>query len=582
MSDHLLPYLANCSLLFTEEPLLRRPAAARAAGFGAVEFWWPFAVPVPSDREVDAFTTAIEEAGVALAGLNFFAGDLAGPDCGVLSIPGRSAEFRDNIDVVAGIGERLGVRGFNALYGNRVDGVDPAAQDELAAESIGLAAKAVASFGGTVLIEPVSGPKPYPLRTAADAVSVVRQARAAGAANVGFLCDLYHLASNGDDIDAAIAGYAEYVAHVQIADAPGTGRAGQRPARPGPVRGRPGPPRLPGLGKPGVQAHRDDRGEPGLAAPGPPPRAARRAAPRRTDEGAGMKIGFIGLGIMGAPMAANLVKAGFEVTGYNRSPARVEQLVAAGGQGAKDIAGTVADADVVATMLPDSPDVRAVLAGDDGVFAHAKAGALVIDFSSIRPDVAAALAADGAERGFRVLDAPVSGGEAGAIEGVLSIMVGGAAEDFAAAAPVFDAVGKTVVHVGPAGSGQTVKAANQLIVAGHLELLAEAIVFLEAYGVDTEAALRVLGGGLAGSTVLQRKGATMLARDFKPGFRIALHDKDMGIVTAAAREAGVVIPLGAAVAQLVASLKAQGDGGLDHSALLKLVSQLSGRHERQE
>jgi 2-hydroxy-3-oxopropionate reductase len=286
-----------------------------------------------------------------------------------------------------------------------------------------------------------------------------------------------------------------------------------------------------------------------------------------------MKIGFIGLGIMGAPMAANLVKAGFEVTGYNRSPARVEQLVAAGGQGAKDIAGAVADADVVATMLPDSPDVRAVLAGDDGVFAHARTGALVIDFSSIRPDVSATLAADGAERGFRVLDAPVSGGEAGAIEGVLSIMVGGAAEDFVTAAPVFDAVGKTVVHVGPAGSGQTVKAANQLIVA---------VVFLEAYGVDTEAALRVLGGGLAGSTVLQRKGAAMLARDFKPGFRIALHDKDMGIVTAAAREAGVVIPLGAAVAQLVASLKAQGDGGLDHSALLKLVSQLSGRNERQE
>jgi len=175
---------------------------------------------------VDAFTSTIQEAGVALAGLNFFAGDLAGPDCGVLSIPGRSAEFRDNIDVVAGIGERLGVRGFNALYGNRVEGADPAAQDELAAESIGLAAKAVASFGGTVLIEPVSGPKPYPLRTAADAVAVVRRARAAGAANVGFLCDLYHLASNGDDIDAAIAAYSEYVAHVQIADVPGRGEPG--------------------------------------------------------------------------------------------------------------------------------------------------------------------------------------------------------------------------------------------------------------------------------------------------------------------------------------------------------------------
>ena len=295
-----------------------------------------------------------------------------------------------------------------------------------------------------------------------------------------------------------------------------------------------------------------------------------------------MKIAFIGLGIMGGPMAANLVQAGFDVTGYNRSPAKVDRLVEAGGRGAKSIADAVRDAEVVATMVPDSPDVREVLAGEDGVFTHAPANALVIDFSTIRPDVAAALAARGAERNFRVLDAPVSGGEQGAIEGALSIMVGGAAGDFEAARPVFDAVGSTIVHVGPAGSGQTVKAANQLMVAGHLELLAEAITFLEAYGVDTEAALRVLGGGLAGSTVLQRKGTAMLARDFTPGFRIALHDKDMGIVTAAAREAGVVIPLGAVAAQLVASLKAQGDGGLDHSALLKLVQQLSGRPERQD
>jgi 2-hydroxy-3-oxopropionate reductase len=289
------------------------------------------------------------------------------------------------------------------------------------------------------------------------------------------------------------------------------------------------------------------------------------------------RIAFIGLGIMGAPMAANLVKAGFEVTGYNRSPARTEQFAAAGGRGAADIAGAVRDAGVVATMVPDSPDVRAVLTGQGGVFEHAPAGALIIDFSSIRPDVAAELAAEGAGHGYRVLDAPVSGGEQAAIEGALSIMVGGAAVDFEAAAPVFNAVGKTVVHVGPAGSGQTVKAANQLMVAGIIELVAEAIVFLEAHSVDTEAALRVLGGGLAGNTVLQRKGAAMLARDFTPGFRIALHDKDMGIVTAAAREAGVVIPLGALAAQLVASLKAQGDGGLDHSALLKLVAQLSGR-----
>jgi len=290
-----------------------------------------------------------------------------------------------------------------------------------------------------------------------------------------------------------------------------------------------------------------------------------------------MRIGFIGLGIMGSPMAANLVRAGFDVTGFNRSPARVEQLVAAGGRGAADIAGAVRDADVVATMVPDSPDVRSVLADPGGVFENAPPGTLIIDFSTIRPDVAAALAAEAGERGFRMLDAPVSGGEQGAIEGALSIMAGGAVADFEAAAPIFAAVGKTVAHVGPSGAGQTVKAANQLMVAGQLELLAEAIIFLEAYGVEVEAALRVLGGGLAGSTVLQRKGAAMLARDFTPGFRIALHDKDMGIVTAAAREAGVVIPLGAVAAQLVASLKAQGDGGLDHSALLKLVAQLSGR-----
>jgi hydroxypyruvate isomerase len=226
MIDHSLRYQVNCSLLFTEEPLLRRPTAALAAGFSAVEFWWPFAMPVPSDREVDAFVAAVSDSGVSLAGLNFFAGDLAGPDCGVLSIPARSGEFRDNIDLTVGIGERLGVRVFNALYGNRVDGVDPEAQDELAIENIALAAKAAAGIGATVLIEPVSGPKPYPLRTGDDAVAVVQRARAAGAANVGFLCDLYHLASNGDDVDAAIAAHADVTAHVQIADAPGRGEPG--------------------------------------------------------------------------------------------------------------------------------------------------------------------------------------------------------------------------------------------------------------------------------------------------------------------------------------------------------------------
>jgi len=285
-------------------------------------------------------------------------------------------------------------------------------------------------------------------------------------------------------------------------------------------------------------------------------------------------VAFIGLGIMGGPMAANLVKAGFDVVGYNRSPEKVKELVEKGGRGADDVASAVREADVVITMVPDSPDVEAV-SGE--VFAGAREGTLYIDMSTIRPDVAVRVAEAGREAGVRVLDAPVSGGEAGAVEGSLSIMVGGSAEDFADARPVLDAVGKTIVHVGPAGSGQTVKAANQLIVAGNIQLLAEAVVFLEAYGVDMRPALEVLGGGLAGSTVLARKGDGMLAREFKPGFRLALHHKDMGIVTSAAREAGVTIPLGAVVAQLVAAMVARGDGALDHSGLLKLTAELSGR-----
>jgi 2-hydroxy-3-oxopropionate reductase len=288
-------------------------------------------------------------------------------------------------------------------------------------------------------------------------------------------------------------------------------------------------------------------------------------------------VAFIGLGIMGAPMAGHLVEAGFDVVGYNRSPGKVAALVERGGRGADSVAEAVRDADVVAVMVPDSPDVEEVLVGDGGVFDSAGKGTLVIDFSSIRPDVTTALAEQARAAGLRLLDAPVSGGEAGAIAGTLSIMVGGDAADFAAAQEVLAAVGGTIVHVGPSGSGQTVKAANQLIVAGNIELLAEAVAFLEAYGVDTAAALKVLGGGLAGSKVLDQKGEGMLARSFQPGFRIDLHHKDLGIVTSAAREAGVVIPLGAVVAQLMASARANGDGGLDHSALLRGVLRLSGR-----
>ncbi|HEV7194699.1 MAG TPA: TIM barrel protein [Pedococcus sp.] len=227
MTDHGLRYDVNCSILFTELPLLERPAAAKAAGFDAVEFWWPWPEqPLPADSQVDAFVRAVRDAGVQLVGLNFFAGDLAGPDCGVLSIPARDRQFRDNVDVAVGIGEQLGAQAFNALFGNRVEGVAPEEQDALGRESIALAAKAADRIGATVLVEAVSGPKPYPLRLAADAVAVVDDVRAMGSANVGFLLDLYHLAANGDDLDVAIARYADRTSHVQIADAPGRGEPG--------------------------------------------------------------------------------------------------------------------------------------------------------------------------------------------------------------------------------------------------------------------------------------------------------------------------------------------------------------------
>ncbi|MDH6139629.1 2-hydroxy-3-oxopropionate reductase [Kitasatospora sp. GP30] len=287
------------------------------------------------------------------------------------------------------------------------------------------------------------------------------------------------------------------------------------------------------------------------------------------------RIAFIGLGIMGSPMAANLVKAGHHVTGYNLTRPQIDALVAAGGHGAGSIAEAVREAEVVITMVPADPQVEEVILGAGGVLEHAKPGTLVIDMSSITPQTSGKVEVAARAKGIRTLDAPVSGGEA-----ALSIMVGGAAEDFAEAKPLLDALGTTVVHVGPAGAGQTVKAANQLIVAVNIQVLAEAVVFLENTGVDLAAALEVLGGGLAGSTVLNRKKANMLGREFTPGFRIDLHHKDMGIVTAAARAVGAPLPLGAVAAQLVASARANGDGSLDHSALLRGVERLAGRDPR--
>jgi len=283
------------------------------------------------------------------------------------------------------------------------------------------------------------------------------------------------------------------------------------------------------------------------------------------------RIAFLGLGIMGLPMAVNLVRAGHDVTGFNRSPGRTARFAELGGAAADSARAAVRGADVVITMLPDSPDVEAI--ADHVLTAD---GALWIEMSTIAPATARAVAERGRGAGLRVLDAPVSGGEQGAIDGTLSIMVGGADEDVAAARPVLDVLGKTIVHVGPVGSGQTVKTANQLIVAGTIGLVAEALTLLRAQGVDLAPAVEVLSGGLAGSAVLNRKAPAMLNHDFTPSFRVDLHHKDLGIVLGSARDAGVPLPLSATVAQLMAAASAQGHGDLDHSALVLVLEQLAG------
>jgi 2-hydroxy-3-oxopropionate reductase len=288
-------------------------------------------------------------------------------------------------------------------------------------------------------------------------------------------------------------------------------------------------------------------------------------------------VGFIGLGVMGLPMALNVLGAGYPVVGFNRSQGALSRLQNEGGTPVKSVGAVAEAADVLITMLPASPDVSAVVMGEGGLLEHASEGLTIIDMSTIHPGVARDMAAAAARHGVHVLDAPVSGGEQGAIDGVLSVMVGGDEANFEAQLPLLQTMGKTVRHVGPHGAGQSVKAVNQLLVGGHLQLLAEGLTLLEAMSVEPAAALEVLGGGLAASRVLEVKAQNMLSDDFRPGFRAALHHKDLGIVMETAREAQISLPATALVAQFMAAAVARGRGSADHSVLVELVREMSAR-----
>ncbi|MGA9873646.1 MAG: TIM barrel protein [Rhodococcus sp. (in: high G+C Gram-positive bacteria)] len=220
-------FTVNCSILFTDAPLLQRPQLAKESGFDSIEFWWPFDSPVPSDVDVERFVSAVRDAGVQLTGLNFAAGDMPAGDRGILSDPRQAGSFRDNIDVTIGIGEKLGTKAFNALYGNRIDDIDPLEQDAVATENLAAAGRAALRIGGVVLVEPVSGAPAYPLKRASDAVAVIqRVAREHDVHNLRLLADLYHLAVNGDEIAAVVDEHVNLIGHVQIADSPGRGEPG--------------------------------------------------------------------------------------------------------------------------------------------------------------------------------------------------------------------------------------------------------------------------------------------------------------------------------------------------------------------
>src|SRR5215204_1356462 len=287
------------------------------------------------------------------------------------------------------------------------------------------------------------------------------------------------------------------------------------------------------------------------------------------------RVGFIGLGIMGMPMARNLMDSGYELTVHNRSPEKAEELGKEGATVAATPREVAQKSDVVITMLPDSPQVREVVAAEDGVLEGISEGALLIDMSTISPVVTEELSEAVKEKGASMLDAPVSGGDVGAIEGTLSIMVGGEQADFHRAKPLFEAMGKTITHVGPVGAGQVTKAANQVVVALTIEAVCEALVLGSAGGVAPEKILDVLSGGLAGNKVMEVKREKFLSHRFDPGFRSELHHKDLGIALSAGREYGVVLPVTAVAYQMFEALIARGRGGWDHSALLTLIEDLS-------
>ena len=286
-------------------------------------------------------------------------------------------------------------------------------------------------------------------------------------------------------------------------------------------------------------------------------------------------LGFVGLGVMGRPMAKHLLKAGYPLVVHNRSKGPVDELASAGGRPAGSPKAVAEQVDILITMLPNSPDVELVALGPNGIIEGARSSLIYVDMSTISPLVSQKVGKALEAKGVRMLDAPVSGGEKGAIDAALSIMVGGERSTFDTVLPIFQVMGKTITHLGPLGCGGFTKLANQIIVAMNLTALGEALTLAKKAGLNRELTLKALGGGLAGSRCLEQKTPNYLSNSYNPGFKIDLHYKDLGLIMESARALGVPLPTTAIVQELFGALRARGRGGLDHSGVITLLEDLA-------
>ena len=557
-------FSANLGFLFADAPFLDRFGRASRAGFEVVEYMFPY------DYAAAEVARELERHGLRQDLFNLPAGDFAAGERGVAVDPRRRAEFREGVERALEYAARLDCQKLNCLVGRSIDDIAWDDQYACLVENLAWACERLESTGIVLHVELLNSVETPGFFL--DSLSAVRRLLGDVPA-LRFQADVYHLQRTGGAIGPVLRQFADRIGHVQIADAPGRHE--------------------PGTGEidfPLVFSVLDQISYGGYVGleyePSTPSTegslgwAAGYGLVPRSQGSGGTKhrpmVGFIGLGVMGRPMARNLLSAGFPLVVHSRSPEPVAELVSLGAARAETPTDVARHTDVVITMLPDTTDVETVLLGENGVIESVRENSLVIDMSSIDPLATRRVAEILAERGATLLDAPVSGGEVGATEGTLSIMVGGDADAFERARPMFEVLGKNIVHVGSSGAGQTTKACNQLVVGSTIEAVAEALVLALSARVDPAKVRQALLGGFAGSPILELHGQRMLDHAFEPGFRIQLHAKDARIISDTAEAVGVPLRGFAPVAQALHELVEQGGGDFDHSALITLLQQATG------